>query len=411
MDLSLATSWTGASPEIIFQAVGFCGGRSYPTPAVLPPVGFTAEKVICNQNNIGTHHSNIRMAWHLLGQLNIDDAVRQLEREHALWAEWLSYNAVPEPDWSYFTLNRAIETRQSLAQFRQLDTPLAETVKAARAFATSREEYEQALKLARRRTEENWPQVPELRVGEHMGYSPYTFLHLRHPNYYPTKAERNAARRQLPYLARRRFVHQRTDNRTSLAVTCVRRPAYYAVFNAGPGRGGHRYGLGLLWHPRAGTFLQQQTRRVPEPGWGTRAGDAKLFESAPMTPEYRMDGQVFDVRPGNREIEGHNLAVRYALGEAGHKVVMFFDDRIEVRVECSGTFQEEVPVLARPDDEFADADRCVTVTRNDVVLEITFDDASDIQPARRENCHFICVSARDNLQYTIRFSDTRETTD
>ena len=348
--------------------------------------------------NFGTHHSNIRMAWHLARQMNLPGIARRLERDHQLWIEWLSYNAVPEPDGSAFILNRAIETRTSMDRFRRLDTPLAETVEPARAFATSRQEYEERLTQAKTKTIEIWPDVRKLPAANFSAYSPYAFLHLRHPNYYPTEAERDAARQKLPCLASERFIHQRTDDRTPLVLTCVRRPSYYAVFNTGPGRGGHRYGLGLLWHPKAGAFFQQQNQRVSTPPWGTRVGDADVMESAKMDAEYRLDGKPFKPQTGNRTMDGRMLAVRYALGEKGHKTVTFEEDRIVVKVEHPGVFTEEIPLLAREGDKVVRSDNVFAVSRNGITLEITVDGAADIAVNR----HHARVSARDALSYTIR---------
>jgi len=356
--------------------------------------------------NFGTHHSNIRMAWTLARQMNLADLAGDLEREHRLWIEWLSYNAVPEPDGSLFLLNRAIETRTSHDRFAQLNTPLAQTVEGARAFAASRGEHQQRLRLARQRTAAAWPAIAKLRVGEHMGYSPYAFLHLRHPNYYPTDAERDAARRALPYLARERFVHQRVDPRTPLTVSYVRRPSYYAIFNAGPGRAAHRYGLGLLWHPRTGTFLQQPTGKVvSKPAWGTRIGKADVLESRLRDVQYRMDGQPFTPETGNRDRDGRTLAVRYALGDKGSKTVTFLADRIEVRVEHPGTFSEELPFVARAGDRAAAKEGVLTVSRNGMTLEVRLAGEGVIGLEPRDGCHHARVAARDKLAYTIRIME------
>ena len=61
---------------------------------------------------LGTHHSDIHVAYHYAR--GTDRASIFLEKERR-WYDWFSYNAVREPDGTGYALNRAIETRQQKA--------------------------------------------------------------------------------------------------------------------------------------------------------------------------------------------------------------------------------------------------------------------------------------------------------
>ncbi|MPZ17363.1 MAG: FtsX-like permease family protein [Luteitalea sp.] len=62
--------------------------------------------------NFNTHQSNLQGAWHYTRGTALG---AQFVEEERRWAEWLSYNALLEPDGSRFVLNRGIETRQQHA--------------------------------------------------------------------------------------------------------------------------------------------------------------------------------------------------------------------------------------------------------------------------------------------------------
>lgn len=72
------------------------------------------------------------------------------------WVAWMAYNAVREPDGSYFTLNRAIETRTGAGGFDTWELPLAERIPLARAFAPTVDEYRTHLQARRQRLLETW---------------------------------------------------------------------------------------------------------------------------------------------------------------------------------------------------------------------------------------------------------------
>ncbi|MGH9882852.1 MAG: hypothetical protein ACRD6N_15550, partial [Pyrinomonadaceae bacterium] len=225
--------------------------------------------------NLGTHHSNLWMAWHYAKGTPLGNILIAEERK---FVEWLAYNAVREPDGSGFTLNRAIETRQrrpfldsnaiTRGQEDQGQRLIASEVPLARAFSATQEQIKNYRKEQRAALEKNWAGGSELAVGAFSAFSPYAFLHRSHTRWFPTEAQRNAALKLLPYRDRR-FIHQRMDSRERLVFTFVRQPGYYAIFNSGPHlTNQQRYGLGLIWQPEMGAFLQSQTG-TSDAAWGT----------------------------------------------------------------------------------------------------------------------------------------------
>jgi hypothetical protein len=111
------------------------------------------------------------------------------------------------------------------------------------------------------KTGASFPSSPSTGEGPR-GYavSPYNFLHREHEVYYPTAAERDAAVAKLPYLASDRFVKQLKDTRKNAVFTYVRRPTYYATFNAASrSPRNSELGLGVIWSPKIGALMQSQT--------------------------------------------------------------------------------------------------------------------------------------------------------
>jgi hypothetical protein len=341
-----------------------------------------------------THQSNLQMAWHFARGGELGKLLAEQERK---WFEWLVWNSVPEPAWSGWVLNRAVETRSHLAMIPGKDTPIGEAAPEARAFATSRAALAKEIALERRKLEIAWPTVPPLAPDS---YSPYAFLLRSYTTWYPTEAERDEARRKLPYLARRNFAHQLADSRHPLVFTYVRRPAYYAAFNAGTQLSTHkqqRYGLGLLWSETTGVVLQSQTGSNTA-AWGTMAdGAASVYEAAGLSAAYRVAGKSVDPRPGSFDLPAGRLVVSYALGDKGDKSLEFEEDGIGVRVRHSGAFVELVPLVQASDDKPAgfslSTESPATVTTQD----------SGIQLGSRRIVVWR-LAAKHELSYKLRFT-------
>lgn len=291
--------------------------------------------------NLNTHHSNLHGAWHYTRGTERGEIFLREERG---FAEWLSYNAVP--DGAVWALNRGIETRQqhAIADFREM--PMAERVPLLRAFLPATDEIAERAKRRRAEWLAKWPAVEPLKTGEFWSFSPYAFLHREQVQWFPSPAQREEARRSLPYLARREFIHQRMDSRHPAVFTYVRRPAYYAAFNSGKRiTARQRLGLGLVWTQKGGVALQSQSNSN-EAAWGTRAtGSDSVFEAGDVPAEFAVDGRKWDPSPGNRDLPGGTLAVRYRLGAAGEKTLEFLPREIRVAVRLEGEFTEQVPVF------------------------------------------------------------------
>lgn len=307
----------------------------------------------------GTHSSNVRMARHYaLQRPNGDEFLRLLDAELESWTEFLTYNAVLEPDGGY-VLNRAVETRQERWYLDRQPEPGAEVVRLARAFAPSPSEFEAKYARERAELEANWPTVPPLEEGDR-AYSPYTFLHRAQRTWYPTDQERQDAIATLPYVERNNFIHQRADDWfDDYVFTYARRPSYYAVFNAGKNewQDPQRFGLGLMWNDELGAVLQSQSRWSSQGVWGTRRGDG-VYEADGVLPEYYLEGEQFVPTPGtNEDLAEGLLRITYDLRTSGRKEVRFRllgnnpAEDVYVRVTHSGTFDEDIPLVYYEDTD------------------------------------------------------------
>jgi hypothetical protein len=367
--------------------------------------------------NLGTHHSNIWMVWHYARGTELGRLVIEEERG---FAEWLAYNAVPEPDGSGFTLNRGIETRQkkpfldSLSlrrgQEAQGQRLIGSEVELARAFLPTREEVARDTASRRAQLERSWPRTAELEPGSFSTFSPYAFLHRTHGSWYPTEAERQVAQKSLPS-SKPPFVHQRMDSRQPVVFTYVRQPAYYAAFNSGlrltPQQ---RYGIGLVWHPQAGSVLQSQTASR-EAAWGTAAAEgAEVYEADTLTAEFALDGAPMAAQPGKRDLPRGALQIRYPLADRGEKTLRFEEQEIVVSVQHAGTFREQIPLLVSGDDSLRVEPTSVSLTRGGKNVSVSFDESAvaeavatglSVGPRRVVTLVLRC---RDRLTYRLGFS-------
>ena len=313
---------------------------------------------------MGTHRTNVRMTWHYGRDSKVAQKFVDSERR---WYEWLSYNALREPDGSYFLLNRGIESRQRAGGFARLDSELAEVIPLARAFATTQSERDESIKRLRADLAARWPAVAPLAVGNANAYSPYPFLHQPIKPWLPDDEERAAATALLPYLASHYFNHQRADSRYPLVLTYIRRPGYYAIFNAGQARSEHqRFGIGIVWHDEAGGFVQTQSRSHVT-AWGTRgAGSTSLYEVSIPEASYTVGGFSWPPRPGATQMPGGDVTIQYPLGENGEKTLQFGDEAIEVSVQHPGSFVELIPLLVAPGDDLSIEQTRAVLKRGDI---------------------------------------------
>ena len=358
--------------------------------------------------NFNTHHSNLWMAYHYARGTELEKYFVDEERRYY---DWIKFNAVP--DSGYFTINRAIEMRQKTPVIHTyfLISPLSETVHGVRAFVESKEEKQQRIIRARKELEKNWPQVPELKPGDFSAFSPYAFLHREHYSWKPDKNQKQNAYQQLPYVMKSSFIHQRVDNRNPFVFSYIRRPGYYAAFNAGPVlRPQQRMGLGLIWHEAAGSFFQSQTDS-DSAAWGTRAPDNKVYEARGVDATFTIENVPVNPVIGNTDLKDGVLSIKYALANSGHKSITFHKDRIEVAVEHAGIFGEYIPLLLRPGETIKLREAgTVMLTKKGIPIKVVYDTtakASIVETSilsGHQRVVVVVIQSKGQLRYSIQTS-------
>jgi hypothetical protein len=360
--------------------------------------------------NFNTHHSNLWMAYHY--SRNTPLANNFIEEEKRYY-NWISYNAVPEKGSIYFTINRPIEMRQKASTTMSYFTfsPLGEAVPGIRAFNMNTDEKKKAIAEERKKLEQNWPNVKPLAIGEFSPFSPYAFLHRTHYQWYPSSRQKEAAMKDLPYIKSNRFIHQKMDSRNPTVFTYVRQPGYYACFNSGPLlKKQQRYGIGLLWHPAAGTFVQSQTD-TDEAAWGTKPQGGKLYEADTLAALFTINGKAVTPAPGSNDLQTGTLAANYSLGIAGKKSVSFKDKMIEVTIQHPGQFAEYIPLLLGETDsiEIVSPGKAILKKQGGTII-IQFDEAAKASikktnmKAGRQQVTTLVIESNDKLTYSFNMN-------
>ncbi|MFP4250679.1 MAG: hypothetical protein ACLFU7_13550, partial [Armatimonadota bacterium] len=350
--------------------------------------------------NMGTEQSNVRMAYHYTKDEPLGDA---FVKKMALWIDWLSYNAVPEPDSSRWVLNHAIECRTGRTSvFTVGNLAVADRVPLARVWTTTQEQLQERHESQRAALEENWPEVRELREGSFSAFSPYTFLHRDHAIYHPTQAEREEAIAMVPHVAGDRFIHQRVDSRFPLQYTYVRRPGYYVAITTGERvRPSQRYGLNLVWTPELGAVMQSQMSGGPD-AWGTRPLEGDLpHEAGSLETEFTIDGVSVEPEAGTRDLPDGTLVMSWPLSDAGQKTVTFADDAIEVDVHYDGGFTEQLPLLLAEEPQIEDGSIVVAGTTLVEIDRTTTEAAAADTRIGDKRLWTVSVDAIDELNYRI----------
>jgi len=282
--------------------------------------------------NLGTHHTNVHMAWHYFRKR---PEAEIFLKQQELFCDWLAYNAWREGP-ELWALNRSIETRQKHPSTGPVDTPIAERSERARAFARSREKVAADYRELRAKIGKEWPTVPPLAVGAFWAFSPYQFLHLDQFDWSPSQAQVDAAEHNLP-ARRARYVHERMDSRHAEVFHYVRRPGYVAAFASGKTiRPQQRLGLTFLWTPKGGAALQAQTGGSD----GSFEPEGRLEDA-----RYRIGNSEHRPAPGVRDLADGALAIHYPLRNGGSKNVRFEDGQIVVEIQGSQAWTENVPLL------------------------------------------------------------------
>ena len=360
--------------------------------------------------NFNTHHSNLWMAYNY--SRNTPLANNFIEEEKRFY-DWISYNAVPEKGSIYFTINRPVEMRQKATTTTSYFTasPLGEAVPGIRAFNMNTEEKKKAIADARKNLGQNWPNVPPLAPGEFSTFSPYAFLHRKHYQWYPSPQQKEAAIKELPYIKSNRFIHQKMDSRNPTVFTFVRQPGYYACFNSGPQlKPQQRYGIGLLWHPKAGSILQSQTD-TEEAAWGTKPQGGKLYEADTLDALFTINGKTVTPVPGGHNLPTGALTVNYSLGATGKKSIIFKEKAIEVSIQHAGPFTEYLPLLLQQTDsiEIVSPGKAI-LKKQDGTITILFNEAAKASLKKMNNkvgkqqVTTLIIEGNDKLTYSFNMN-------
>lgn len=357
--------------------------------------------------NFNTHHSNLWMAYHYSRGTPLANAFTEEEKRYY---SWISYNAVPEAGSINYTINRAIEMRQKATTTGSYFTasPLGEAVAGVRAFNMNSVEKEKAIAEARKSLEQNWPHVQPLSTGAFSAFSPYAFLHRAHYQWYPSPQQKEAAIKNLPYIKSNRFIHQKMDSRHPTVFTYVRQPGYYASFNSGPLlKPQQRYGIGLLWHPKAGSFLQSQTD-TDDAAWGTKPEGGRLYEADTLDALFLINNKAVHPTHGGHDLKTGMLAVSYKLGTTGKKSIVFRDKAIEVAIQHPGHFKEYIPLLLNSTDSaLISSPGKVTLRKPGGTVYVLYDAAAKAAlkettlKSGLQRVMVLCIESSDKLRYSF----------
>ncbi|WP_372516756.1 OmpL47-type beta-barrel domain-containing protein [Paenibacillus silviterrae] len=385
--------------------------------AFISPAGFYYENSGYDMGyNMGVHIQNMMTDYYYFRNTDLE---QKMITKESKFIDWLSYNLVREPNGSFFTSNAAASGRTDSGHYERKDIPLAEKLPLARAFVKTQEEVAAEIVKAKSDIVKDgiWPNVPALALNGNSSYNPYGLYNRILYRYYPTEAERAAAVAQLPYLASERFNHQRNDDRSGLQFTYVRRPDYYAAFNAGPRKAAMQaFGLGLLWHPQGGIMLSSQTESSSAStnrglSWGTKKATAgRVYENGNVLPVYRINGQTLQPAVGHGDVAQGEVEVQYQLGTAGTKSVTFLEDGISVQVTHAEPFVEYVPITVGTGDQVSLNSGSFTLVRGNSVLQITFDQGAVATLEQKgyriydKRIHMLMLQASGSLSYTITMS-------
>ncbi len=377
------------------------------------PAGYLYEAGGPDAGYTGVHENVLRLAAHYLDKPQFAFLRAALDAEMSQYERWLTYNVVKQPDADTFFLNAGPLTRTSKTRFEFNNRPWSQRVQAGRAFSQTASEFAQTQQAQRAKLQTSWGVWPELKLPNAYAYQPADFLeslHDLHP-YFPTEAERKAQIDKLPYLATDNFNFQATDPRP-MAHTFVRRPSYYVSFNSGKIRQPTRqhYGIGLIWNPKIGTILQSVGGT--NLAWGTQpAGTDKPFEKgADVQAEITIAGTVITPAPGMGNLADGPIQFSYPLGESGRKTVLMGPDSIEITVDQTGDFTEQLPLLIRENEELITSAGKVELSRDGVTFSISFDNkvTPDLPTPGKSQVgminQLVTIQATDRLKYTIRFA-------
>ncbi|WP_226900058.1 hypothetical protein [Nonomuraea phyllanthi] len=259
---------------------------------------------------------------------------------------FLSYNLLREPDGSGYMVNVAPSTRTSTRWYDEvrpdpdrtsLNWTFTRHVPLLSAFMTAREDLADARAAWAASAD---PVAPLAKQDT----SPRILTHGLYGERFPTRQQRAAAIRDLPYLRRDDFVELRRDRGQDFLY--VRKPGLYlgGYFGSRASRG--RTGLTFVWHPEAGTVICGLNNNNYA-CWSTvfpgQAPDsdgslpATYFRGAPGGREWTVGPApaAFGIRYGNADVTTEVLVTRRTI-------------RRTVTANAAAT--EQIPLVLHPTD-------------------------------------------------------------
>jgi len=374
------------------------------------PVGYYYE---ANGPDMGAtldvYLSSMRMAWFYAKGTGLEHYFLDSLKEYYVWLVW---NASYEKNENSFYLNASVNTTTSRSYYdlkagmpHRNGSPFADSIRLARIFVLDDAARSKWISDERKRLQSMWPNLPELKVGESEGYSPYVFLHRRHEMVPVSMESYREALTALPSTDPHPFNHIKYDNRTKTLFYYANRPgAYYMMFAAGESaRPRQTLGLTLLRSHSDGTVLLAQPGNA-NLAWGTRpSGSEDVYESTRLSPKFIADQKEVELKLGPNSMPEGDVFLEYTLG-SGTKKLTLSKNRIDVEIQHPGDFVEQIPLLI-PDNGSLDAKRD-GVTNGKLKIEgaglnISLGTPVDIEGPKKVQP--VLLQGKDTLRYTLRF--------
>lgn len=413
--LRAATAYMKLKPDPEMEAA-LIAGATRANADFQSPTGFLYEQGGPDFGYSTVNVQNVRLALPLL--LNKPDALAPVLEQQRLYANWLNYNLVYQPGSAadFFT-NAGVNTRTSHALQLPAARPVSQFSVPERGFSETVDERSARLAAQRASLQAGWPNVPGLTVPSAYSYNPGTLFQPSSGwvEWAPTKAQRDRAIGQFPYLREKNFTQLLYDARGDFSYLFVRRAPFYAILNAGkirvPGR--QVYGLGLLWSESGGMFAQS-VAATPWV-WGTRkAGESTVIETKNTPATFRSADTAAMKQGGMQSLPGGRMSVAYTIDDVTKKVSFNADTIVVETTRPNAGFVELVPLITMTGDQISQQNGRLTIVRGTTTLRVDVEPATaqmtleppSVLAANRANYQrrLLTLSGQGTLKYTIQLT-------